>query len=219
MGWQCCREAGKIVFAADLPERGHDVTFDPVSRRAVVFARQPGTFAVVFDHTKRSQTLTIASVEGRHFYGHGVFSPDGALLYATENDFDNAAGMIGVYDATDSFRRVGEFPTYGIGPHEFLLMPDGRTLAIANGGIETHPDFGRAKLNLVDDAAVAGVRRPDQRRPHRRASFCRPALHQLSIRHMDFDATGAVWFGCQYEGPASDQPLLIGQAKPGANRR
>ncbi|TIS99768.1 MAG: DUF1513 domain-containing protein, partial [Mesorhizobium sp.] len=33
-------EAGKVLHAIDLPARGHDVTFDPVSKRSVVFARQ-----------------------------------------------------------------------------------------------------------------------------------------------------------------------------------
>lgn len=209
-------EDRKIVFSADLPERGHDVTFDPVSQRAVVFARRPGTFAVVFDHTERKQPLTIPSIDGRHFFGHGVFSPDGKLLYATENDFENAAGMIGVYDASGGFRRVGEFPTHGMDPHELLLMPDGRTLVIANGGIETHPDFGRAKLNLTTmKPSLVFVDRisGDLIEEH----LLPPALHQLSIRHMDIDAGGAVWFGCQYEGPASDQPLLVGKAKPGSD--
>lgn len=209
-------EDRKIVFSADLPDRGHDVTFDPVSRRAVVFARRPGTFAAVFDHTKRKQPLTISSAEGRHFFGHGLFSPDGKLLYATENDFDNAAGMIGVYDATDGFRRIGEFPTHGMDPHEMLLMPDGKTLAIANGGIETHPDFGRAKLNLSTmKPSLVFIDREtgDLIEEH----LLPPALHQLSIRHMDIDATGGVWFGCQYEGPATDSPLLVGRAKPGAD--
>jgi hypothetical protein len=206
-------EDRKIVFSADLPDRGHDVTFDPVSQQAVVFARRPGTFAVVFDHTRRKQPLTITSVEGRHFFGHGVFSPDGKLLYATENNFENAAGMIGVYDASDGFRRVGEFPTHGMGPHELLLMPDARTLAIANGGIETHPDFGRAKLNLSTmKPSLVLVDRfsGDLIEEH----VLPPALHQLSIRHMAIDAAGTVWFGCQYEGPANDQPLLVGKAKP-----
>ncbi|TIW88313.1 MAG: hypothetical protein E5V52_02070, partial [Mesorhizobium sp.] len=35
-------EAGKILHSIDLPDRGHDVAFDPVSKRSVVFARQPG---------------------------------------------------------------------------------------------------------------------------------------------------------------------------------
>lgn len=207
-------EQREVVFATALPDRGHDVTFDPVSGRAVVFARQPGTFAVVFDHTGGSGPQTIASVPGRHFFGHGVFSPDGALLYATENDFDNAAGMVGIYDATDGFRRVGEFPTHGTGPHELLLLPDGRTLAIANGGIETHPDFGAAKLNLATMAPslvfvdrVSGELKEKHTLPRE--------LHQLSIRHMDTDGSGAVWFGCQHEGPATERPALLGKARPG----
>jgi hypothetical protein len=40
-------------------------------------------------------------------------------------------------------------------------------------------------------------------------------LHQLSIRHMDTDETGAVWFGCQHEGPATERPALIGRAVRG----
>lgn len=211
-------EEGRLLHQVALPDRGHDITFDPVSQRSVVFARQPGTFAVVFDHSGKSEPQTIASVAGRHFYGHGTFSPDGGLLYATENDFDNAAGMVGIYDARDGFRRIGEFPTHGVGPHELILMHDGRTLAIANGGIETHPDFGRAKLNiatmkpsfvLID--RVTGDLIEKHELP--------PALHQLSIRHMDIDHKGTVWFGCQYEGAATERPLLVGQAARGAEFR
>src|SRR4051812_18270134 len=98
-------EDRQLLFKSPLPDRGHDVTFDPVARRSVVFARRPGTFAVVFDHPGKGEPLTITSPAGRHFFGHGVFSPDGRLLYATENDFDNAAGMIGIYEATDGFAR------------------------------------------------------------------------------------------------------------------
>jgi hypothetical protein len=101
-------------------------------------------------------------------------------------------------------------------PHEVLLMPDGRTLAIANGGIETHPDFGRAKLNLSTmKPSLVFINRMsgDLIEEH----VLPPALHQLSIRHMDIDTAGTVWFGCQYEGPAGDQPPLVGKAKPGSD--
>ncbi|TIS56038.1 DUF1513 domain-containing protein [Mesorhizobium sp.] len=207
-------EAGKLLHAIDLPDRGHDVTFDPVSRRSVVFARQPGTFAVVFDHTGRDEPLAIASITGRHFFGHGVFSADGALLYATENDFDNAAGVVGIYDARAKFNRVGEFPTYGMGPHELLLLSDNRTIAVANGGIETHPDFGRAELNIATmkpSYVLVDRLTGDLIEKHELP----PALHQLSIRHMDADRSGTVWFGCQYRGPGSDRPLLVGRAARG----
>lgn len=207
-------EDGRILQTIDLPDRGHDVTFDPLSRRSVVFARQPGTFATIFDHTGATEPVTIGSVEGRHFYGHGVFSPDGKLLYATENDFDNAAGVVGIYDAGDGFRRLGEFPTFGVGPHELLLLADGRTLAVANGGIETHPDYGRAKLNiatmkpsLVFVDRVTGTLIEKHELP--------ADLHKLSIRHMDTDAGGRVWFGCQHEGPATERPFLVGSAERG----
>lgn len=207
-------EEGKLLHHVPLPDRGHDVTFDPGSRQSVVFARQPGTFAVVFDHSGQREPLTIASQPDRHFFGHGVFSPDGALLYATENDFDNATGMVGIYDARDRFRRIGEFPTHGVGPHELLLLGDGRTLAIANGGIETHPDFGRAKLNLSTmKPSLAFIDRisGDLIELHELP----PSLHKLSIRHMDVDASGTVWFGCQHEGPATERPLLVGRAVRG----
>lgn len=204
-------EDGTLISTIPLPARGHDVTFSPIAQRAVVFARQPGTFAVVFDPAGREAPVTIPSIEGRHFFGHGVFSPDGRLLYATENDFDAAAGMIGVYDVTRGYTRIGEFPTYGIGPHEVLLMPDGRTLAIANGGIETHPDFGRAELNIdtmepslsfVDAPTgdLIGLLKLDA------------GLHQLSIRHMAVDARNRVWFGCQFRGDPGDSPQLVGYA-------
>lgn len=205
----------KVLFTTALPDRGHDVTFDPIARRSVVFARRPGTFAVAFDHTGTAEPVTITSQPGRHFFGHGVFSPDGALLYATENDYENAAGMIGVYDATDGFRRLGEFPTHGMDPHEVLLLSDGRTLAIANGGVETHPDYGRAELNiatmkpsLVFVDRVSGDLKEEQK--------LQPSLHQLSLHHLAEDASGAVWFGGQHKGPATERPPLVGKARVGA---
>jgi hypothetical protein len=206
-------DAGKLLYAIDLPDRGHDVTYDPVSRRSVVFPRKPGTVAVVFDHAGKAAPVTIAAASGRHFYGHGTFSPDGALLYATENDFDNAAGMIGIYDATDGFRRIGEFPTHGVGPHELILLGDGRTLAIANGGIETHPDYGKAKLNIATmrpSYVLIDRLTGELLEKHELPSD----LHKLSIRHMELDRDGVVWFSCQYEGAAMDRPPLVGKAAP-----
>jgi hypothetical protein len=207
-------ERGELLHALGLPDRGHDVAFDPVSRRSVAFARRPGTFAVVFDHTGRAPPVTLPSRPGRHFFGHGVFSPNGRLLYATENDFEAAEGLIGVYDATDGFARIGEFATHGMDPHELLLMPDGRTLAVANGGIETHPDFGRAKLNLATmQPSLVFLDRETGSLVEKHELA--PDLHQLSIRHMDLDGEGRIWFGCRYEGPALDRPPLVGTARLG----
>lgn len=204
-------ERGDVISQIALPDRGHDITISAEAGRGVVFARQPGTFAVVFDPAGREAPVTLTSIEGRHFFGHGVFSPDGRLLYATESDFEAAKGVIGIYDATDGYKRVGEFPTYGTGPHEMLLMPDGVTFVVANGGIETHPDYGRAELNLdTMDPSVAFI---DRRDGHLIGQLrLESGLHQLSIRHMAVDARGRAWFGCQYKGAPSDSPQLVGYA-------
>ena len=204
-------EAGELIASIALRERGHDVTISQAAGRGVVFARQPGTFAVVFDPAGQVAPVTLTSVPGRHFFGHGVFSPDGRLLYATENDYDAAQGVVGIFDTTDDYRRIGEFPTHGTGPHEMLLMPDGVTLVVANGGIETHPDYGRAELNLdsMDPSVVFIDRRDGKLVGQLRLEA---GLHQLSIRHMAIDARGRVWFGCQFKGAPSHSPQLVGYA-------
>ncbi len=204
-------EAGAVISTIELPDRGHDITFSPTTGQGVVFARQPGTFAVIFDPRGAVKPQTLTSIEGRHFFGHGAFSPDGKLLYATENDFDNARGVIGIYDVAGGYKRIGEFDTFGTGPHEMLLMPDGETFVVANGGIETHPDYGRTELNLETmDPSIAFVdRRSGDLIGQLRLDG---GLHQLSIRHMAFDHQGRVWFGCQFRGPAVDRPQLVGYA-------
>ena len=204
-------EQGDVIASIDLPERGHDITLSRQAGRGVVFARQPGTFALVFDPRGREAPVTLTSVERRHFFGHGVFSPDGKLLYATENDFEAAQGVVGIYDVAGGYKRLGEFPTYGTGPHEMLLMPDGIHFVVANGGIETHPDFGRAELNLetMDPSIVFIDRRDGKLVGQLRLDA---GLHQLSIRHMAIDARQRVWFGCQYRGAPSDGPQLVGYA-------
>ncbi len=210
-GARVLTETGKLITNVDLPVRGHDVSYSAAAGRAVVFARRPGTFAVVFDPAGQAAPVTIASVEGRHFFGHGVFSPDGKLLYATENDFDNARGVIGIYDVAGGYKRIGEFQTFGQGPHEMILLPDGVTFAIANGGIETHPDYGRAELNIDSmDPSLAFV----DARDGRLVGQLRLASdqHQLSIRHMAVDAHNRIWFGCQFRGDDSQRPQLIGYA-------
>ena len=170
-----------------------------------------GTFAVVFDPVGDAAPVTLTSAEGRHFFGHGAFSSDGRLLYATENDFDNARSVVGIFDVAGGFRRVGEFDAFGIGAHEMLLTPDGAVLVVANGGIETHPDYGRAELNL--STMDPSLRFLDARTGGLIGQLRLPAaLHQLSIRHLAFDGRGRVWFGCQFRGAPEDQPQLVGYA-------
>ncbi len=204
---------GMVVRTIPLPDRGHGFAVTADRRRAVAFARHPRTFAVAFNIGGSDEPTVFACPQDRHFYGHGVFVSNDRLLLATENDYDNARGVVGVYDVAAGFRRIGELGTNGIGPHELVMLPDGRTAAIANGGIDTHPDAGDAKLNLATMAPsliFMDTENGDILAEHR----LDPSLHQLSIRHLAVDAEGSVWFGCQYEGPSTDRPPLIGHAGP-----
>ena len=202
--------AGEIKTLHPLPDRGHDVAFDPVSGRCVAFARRPGTFAVVFDLPGGKAPQLITAVPDRHFYGHGVFSADGNLLYATENAISSGEGRIGIYDVRDGFRRVHEVPSGGIGPHELVWCADGRTLVIANGGLETDPAFARRNLNTSELSSSLALL--DVANGSIVATTTAGAeLGMLSIRHLAVDASGAVWFGCQSEGDPLETPPLVGR--------
>lgn len=207
-------ERAELITQIELPGRGHAVIFERNSNRAVAFARRPGNFALVFDVDGSMPTQTIIAPDGRHFYGHGVFSPEGDLLFTSENDFEEIAGKIGIYDVTNNFSRIGEFDSHGIGPHEILLMPDGKTLAIANGGIETHPEFGRAKLNLSTmqpSLVFLNIKSGDLIEKHTLPED----MSRLSIRHMAAVPNNSVIFGCQFEGTNSDTPPLVGRCDMG----
>lgn len=207
-----CDAQGRVRASIPLPKRGHGFAVDAARGRAVVFGRQPGFFAMAFrlSGSGRLAAETLALPQGHHFYGHGVFAPDGEYLYATENDYGRVRGVVGIYDARPGrgYERVGEFETGGIGPHELLLMPDGETLCVANGGMETHPDYGKSILN-------ASTMQPSLAYLDRRGGKLL-ALHtlaeewrQLSIRHLALDEAGRVWAGCQYASPDGRRPNLV----------
>lgn len=139
--------AGESLFRIALPARGHAAAAHPVQALAVAFARRPGTFALVIDCLTGLVRHRLTPPEGRQFNGHGVFVVGGAVLLTSEVVAEGSAGRIGVWE-TAGFRRIGEWDSGGIGPHDLKRLPDGRVV-IANGGIQTDP-ADRSKLNLPD---------------------------------------------------------------------
>lgn len=203
---------GQMLFELPLPARGHAAAAHPDRAEAVAFARRPGTFALVIDCASGQQRASLTAPEGRHFYGHGAFSRDGALLYTAENDFEAGQGVIGIWDARGGYRRLGEFASGGVGPHDIKLMPDGQTLVVANGGIETHPDSGRTKLNIPTmgpNLTYLGLEGDIQHQIELDA-----ALHKNSIRHLGVADDGTVAFAMQWQGDLSAHPPLLGLCGP-----
>ena len=202
--------SGTIQFQENLPDRGHDIAIDPARKTAVIFARRPGRFAMVLDLKQQQQDFAFETPNNRHFYGHGFFSADGRLLFASENDFEKGRGVIGIYSVQNKYHRIGEFETKGIGPHQILLKSDENTIVVANGGIATHPDYLGRKLNLA--SMQSSISYLDINSGDLIDQVLLPkSLHKLSIRHIAEAADGAIWFGGQYEGYAKDNVPLVGR--------
>ena len=199
---------GARAFDLPLPVRGHSFAVHPDGRTAVHFARRPGRSAWIIDLERGAIAGRFSTPDMRHLYGHGVFSRDGRLLYTSENDFEGERGVIGVYDADNGYRRIGEFDSHGAGPHDIRLLSDGTTLVVANGGILTRPGLPRVKLNVPTMApSLCYVDRRDGRLlgEYRLAR----ALHRLSIRHLSVSTVDTVAVAMQYEGPAGGLVPLI----------
>lgn len=191
-----------------MPMRGHGLLLDP--RRpgeALVIARRPGTLAVKLDLEAGRMLHQWQAEEDRHFFGHACYSADGRTLFVTENDIGAGHGLVTVRDASD-FRVLAEYRTHGIGPHELLLMPDGVTLAVANGGIQTLPETGRVKLNRGRiETSLAYL---DSRDGRLLGRYTLPAA-QTSLRHLAVTADGTVAAALQFEGDRNQPgtPLLV----------
>lgn len=205
--------SGAEVFRLALPARGHAAAARPDRAEAVAFGRRPGRYALVLDCAAGRVTAELAPPPSRAFQGHGAFSADGRTLFTTETD-EEGRGLIGIWDAGAGYRRIGEAPSGGIGPHEVLLMPDGLRLAVANGGIATDGD-SRTPLNLATmrpnlawldvatGALAARIETPE-------------ALRLNSLRHLAVAADGTLAAALQWEGAAIDSPPLLALHRPGA---
>ena len=204
------------LYSHQLQARAHAVALSSNTDFFAVIARRPGRFMLIGDTVSGNILQEIEATEGRHFYGHGVFANDDDFLYTTESDYEDMqsdSGRIGVWKIHKSLsgivlERINEFPTYGVGPHELLMMPDQQTLVVANGGIRTHPESEREILNvdsmqpsLVYINRFTGELLEQKRLP---AEF-----HQASIRHLDINVQGRVAMSMQFEGePFLRVPLV-----------
>jgi hypothetical protein len=143
---------------------GHDVAIDPSKpHQASVFEKKgPGACQVDLRDGKVLRPITTA--DNQHFYGHGAYSMDGAILYATESVLDDDyRGVLTVRDAS-TLELLGELPTYGTSPHDCWLIDDGKTMVVANGG--GHINGGAMpNVTYVDIASEALIERVEMPKP------------------------------------------------------
>ncbi|MCB1734750.1 MAG: DUF1513 domain-containing protein [Gammaproteobacteria bacterium] len=202
---------GEPRFRTPLPTRAHAVVAHPDGRHALAVSRRPGRVITVVALDDGRVTHSIEAPEGRHFYGHAVFSPDRKRLFATENAFGDGGGRIGVYAVDDGYRRLSEWDSGGIGPHELLMRPD-NTLVVANGGLRTHPDEGRRTLNPdhIEPSIVWLDASGNLLARHQTA----PEWRRSSIRHIAALRGGHIAIAMQFQGDSRGEAPLVAIAHP-----
>lgn len=193
---------GELVYSHPLVSRGHGITHNQRLGHMAVFARRPGYYIDIL-HQDTGKLLTrITPIRNRFFYGHGVYDNNTSLLFVTEGVTETCEGVIGIYDVSRGYQRVGEWQGFGIGPHQVEQLSNG-VLVIAVGGIQTK---GREKTNL--DSMTPSLIYLD---PTTGESLQRIALEdpRLSIRHLAIDAKDEVFFAQQLQRTADETPSQL----------
>jgi hypothetical protein len=179
--------------------RGHGLCQNPAKpEHVIMFSRRPGTEGIRLNTITGKLDGDFSSDDDRHMQGHGCYSADGQWLYCTESSISTGAGKITVRDGK-TLALVTEFSSHGIGPHEIALMPDGTTLVVANGGLLTHPDSGRAVLNLETMRSTLSY--IDSRNGKLISEYQVPET-KASIRHLNVAADGTVAIALQVQRQA-----------------
>ncbi|NUW72934.1 DUF1513 domain-containing protein [Vibrio mediterranei] len=194
-------ENATAMHRLPLPDRGHGIAVSPNTHHAVMFARRPGSYAMVFDYREGEVRKLILAPNNRHFYGHGVYSNDGRWLYATEGERSSSRGIIGVYDVANGYKKIEEFTGFGLGPHEVIVMADD-SLVVGVGGVHTN---GRQPKNLATMQPSLSYLSP-QGELLEQATL---GDHHKSIRHLAHDGDTTVLTGQQYRGEAEEYVPLV----------
>ena len=140
-------------FAITVPTLAHAIVPEPGGGFLAV-ATRPGTWMVrVDDRGQVVRQLNMADEGGaRTLDGHVIASLDGLHLYTGETDRQTGAGWVSVRDVHD-LRKVAEFRTHGIDPHQILVDGQGRLL-VSNGGIPRTATGDKHRLELMDPVLV-----------------------------------------------------------------
>ncbi|WP_420549161.1 DUF1513 domain-containing protein [Curvivirga sp.] len=201
---------GEFIFEKELADRGHGAAVSDIYGHVAITERRPGWFGQVWDISADRLVAELDLPKGRHFYGHASYL--GNRLYTTENAYDEERGVIGVWDVSNGYKRIAEFDAGGIGPHEMRILAEEREMVIASGGILTHPEDGRSKLN-ISDMTPKLVWLDCKSGEMLREWAPETEWHKASIRHLTTNVEGDVFFGMQYQGSRRERAPLVGIAR------
>ena len=163
---QRAADGWRVAASIDVPTRAHGLTVLP-DGSVIAVARRPGDWLLRWwpslDGRPARAPRWRWAPAGRQFNGHAVLHPDGRhlLLTATDTEADDGLGRgLLMRMRLDGLEPVAEAPTLGRDPHQLQIVPEakanGLRLWVANGGIASRPETGRARLiDAPMDASVA----------------------------------------------------------------
>lgn len=177
--------------ALPTPTRAHGLAVLP-DGTVLATARRPGDWLLRWRPGSKTEPQWLWQEGERSFNGHVLASPDARHIYTTETDIETGVSLIAVRNAR-SLDKIAEWPTHGIDAHELIWdmrNTQGQaepTLIVANGGVPTAPETGRAKrhLHTMDSSLV----RLDARTGHLLGQWRLPDP-RLSLRHLAFNPDG-----------------------------
>jgi uncharacterized protein len=135
------------LFTIPLEFLAHGFGVKPDEPTVAAIFEKRGPHAAIVDLLS-GKVRALRAGPKRAFYGHGLYSPDAREIYGVEIDTETHEGMLSVRDAK-TFDVTGEIPTGGRNPHDALLLGDGRTLVVTNGGGAIKSDAA-ASVAFVD---------------------------------------------------------------------
>ena len=186
-----------VKSAVPVPTRAHGLLAEP-GGGFVAVASRPGQWLLRCDANGEPMQWHRMEGEtgGRTLDGHICASPNGEWLYTAETNPLSGQGWVGVRESR-SLRKVAEWRTHGVEPHQLVLDSSG-ALMVANGGILRTEGDKKRDLHLMDSSLVRLNPATGERLGQWRLKDAR-----LSLRHLAWSHPGA---GGDTSGQA--KPLL-----------
>ncbi|MCX8017140.1 MAG: DUF1513 domain-containing protein [Rhodocyclaceae bacterium] len=141
-----------IRYAVPLPTRPHGLIAEEDGGLTILAVR-PGAWLLRCDGAGKIVRQVRLEDEGEtRLGGHAIVAADGKRLFATGTDFKTGQGRLLVRER-ESLKKLDEWATHGIDPHQLLTDGTGHLL-VANGGVpRTHEDR-KVDLERMDSSLV-----------------------------------------------------------------
>lgn len=187
----------EVKAAVAVPTRAHGLLAEP-GGGFVAVASRPGKWLLRCD--AKGQVVQWHRMDsepgGRSLDGHVCASLDGEWLYTAESNPQSGQGWVGVRERR-SLRKVAEWRTHGVEPHQLLLDATG-ALVVANGGILRAEGDRKRDLHLMDSSLVRLNPATGERLGQWRLKDPRLGMRHLAWSHPHRDAGAS----------GQDKPLL-----------